>query len=50
MRVRLDRYLPHFATNVRMVDVSTPITYWNMARSWRGAYEGWMPRAGSAAA
>jgi phytoene dehydrogenase-like protein len=27
-----------------MTDIATPLTYWNMARSWRGAYEGWMPR------
>ena len=36
----------HFAglrTAVRMVDTATPLTYWNMARAWRGAYEGWMP-------
>jgi len=26
-----------------MIDVATPLTYWNMARSFRGAYEGWLP-------
>lgn len=39
---------PHFAglrPLVRMTDLATPLTYWNMARSWRGAYEGWMPTA-----
>jgi phytoene dehydrogenase-like protein len=25
--------------------VVTPLTFWNLARSWRGAYEGWMPSA-----
>jgi phytoene desaturase len=41
---------PHFAglrANVRMTDLATPLTYWNMARSWRGAYEGWIPNSGS---
>jgi phytoene desaturase len=39
---------PHFEGirhAVRMVDVATPLTYWGMARSWRGAYEGWLPNA-----
>ena len=31
-----------------MTDVATPLTYWTMARSWRGAYEGWMPTGGEA--
>ncbi len=26
-----------------MIDVATPLTYWGMARAWRGAFEGWMP-------
>jgi phytoene dehydrogenase-like protein len=41
---------PHFdgvRSAVRMVDVATPLTYWGMARSWRGAYEGWQPNADS---
>jgi phytoene dehydrogenase-like protein len=41
---------PHFdgiRPAVRMVDVATPLTYWGMARSWRGAYEGWQPNADS---
>jgi phytoene dehydrogenase-like protein len=29
--------------HVRMTDVATPLTFWTMARSWRGAYEGWIP-------
>ncbi|MEZ4429898.1 MAG: NAD(P)/FAD-dependent oxidoreductase [Nannocystaceae bacterium] len=43
----IDRHLPGVAERVRMTDISTPLTYWNMARSWRGAFEGWMPRDGS---
>lgn len=46
----LDLLEPHFpglAAAVRMTDIATPLTYWNMARSWRGAYEGWMPRGES---
>jgi phytoene dehydrogenase-like protein len=30
-----------------MIDVATPLTFWNAARSWRGAYEGWMPNTDS---
>jgi phytoene dehydrogenase-like protein len=30
-----------------MVDLATPLTFWNMAHAWRGAYEGWMPSAGA---
>ena len=40
------RLAPHFdglRESVRMIDVATPLTYWRTARSWRGAYEGWMP-------
>ncbi|HEY6081135.1 MAG TPA: FAD-dependent oxidoreductase [Polyangiaceae bacterium] len=40
---RLERELPALIGAVRTVDVSTPLTYWNMARSWHGAYEGWLP-------
>ena len=32
---------------VTLTDIATPLTYWNMARSWRGAYEGWMPNSES---
>jgi hypothetical protein len=28
---------------VRRGDLTTPLTYRGMARSWRGAYEEWMP-------
>jgi phytoene dehydrogenase-like protein len=44
---RLEVHLPHVSANVRIVDVATPLTYWNMARAWRGAYEGWLPRSES---
>ena len=40
---RLDAHLPGIVNAVRMTDVATPLTYWNTARSWRGAYEGWQP-------
>jgi phytoene dehydrogenase-like protein len=44
---RLEPYFPGLRSSVRMIDVATPLTYWGMARSWRGAYEGWMPSADS---
>lgn len=37
---------PHFPGLrglVRMTDLATPLTYWHTARSWRGAFEGWLP-------
>jgi phytoene dehydrogenase-like protein len=40
---RLDRYMPGVKAAVQVSDVSTPITFWQHARSWRGAYEGWLP-------
>lgn len=39
----INTYLPGVQASRRMTDIATPLTYWNMARSWRGAYEGWMP-------
>lgn len=36
-----------FPPIVLAMDVATPLTYWATARSWRGAYEGWMPSGGS---
>lgn len=42
----LSKLAPHFAgirSAVRVTDVATPLTFWSMARSWRGAYEGWLP-------
>jgi phytoene dehydrogenase-like protein len=44
---RLNRVFPGLRDAVRLTDVATPLTYWNMARSWKGAYEGWMPNAES---
>jgi phytoene dehydrogenase-like protein len=41
----LEQQLPALRGAVRVVDVATPLTFWGMARSWRGAYEGWMPSA-----
>jgi phytoene dehydrogenase-like protein len=39
----IDRYLPGVKDTVQMVDVATPLTFWRNARSWRGAFEGWIP-------
>lgn len=39
----LESYLPGITESVRMIDVATPLTFWRNARSWRGAFEGWMP-------
>ena len=43
----IERSLPGIRSACRMSDVATPITYWTTARSWRGAYEGWMPSDGA---
>ncbi len=43
---QLEPHFPGLRKAVRMTDVATPLTYWSMARSWRGAYEGWLPSAG----
>jgi phytoene dehydrogenase-like protein len=40
---RLDAHVPGVHAAVQMRDVATPLTFWNAARSWRGAYEGWLP-------
>jgi phytoene dehydrogenase-like protein len=39
----LEPHFPGLRGAVRMTDLATPLTYWGMARSWRGAFEGWMP-------
>jgi len=44
---QLEIAIPAVTNRVRMTDVATPLTYWSMARSWRGAYEGWMPNGDS---
>jgi phytoene desaturase len=40
-------FFPGIAAAVRVTDVATPLSYWSLARSWRGAFEGWMPNADS---
>ena len=42
----LERHFPNLRALVRETDVATPLTYWNLSRSWQGSFEGWMPRAG----
>jgi phytoene dehydrogenase-like protein len=39
----IEEQLPGTRAAVRMTDLATPLTYWQMARSWRGAFEGWLP-------
>jgi phytoene desaturase len=39
----LEPVLPGLRQSVRMTDVATPLTFWRNARSWRGAFEGWLP-------
>jgi phytoene dehydrogenase-like protein len=47
IRAQIERVIPDIVGHVRMTDLATPLTYWSTARSWRGAYEGWMPNAES---
>jgi len=35
--------IPELRGTLHMTDVATPLTFWRGARSWRGAYEGWLP-------
>lgn len=42
-RELLAPHIPGLGGDVHMSDVATPLTFWRSARSWRGAYEGWMP-------
>ncbi len=44
----LEPQFPGIQDALRMTDIATPLTYWNMSRSWRGSYEGWMPTHGGA--
>jgi phytoene dehydrogenase-like protein len=39
----IDRYLPGMKAAVKMIDIATPLTFWRNARTWRGAFEGWLP-------
>ncbi len=43
---RLERWLPGLRYHVHVWDVATPYTFWRVTRAWRGAYSGWLPRAG----
>lgn len=46
--VQLGKQIPGLVpATVRMVDIATPLTFWTSARSWRGAYEGWLPSSES---
>ncbi len=47
LRAPLERVYPGFAAAEEFVDVATPYTFWRYARSYRGAYEGWLPSAES---
>jgi len=40
---KLEPSFPGLTSALRMTDVATPLTFWTMARSWRGSYEGWVP-------
>jgi phytoene dehydrogenase-like protein len=42
---QIEHAIPDMAAHVRMTDIATPLTYWRQTRSWRGAYEGWMPNS-----
>jgi len=39
----IEQHLPRVKGTVEMTDVATPLTFWRSARSWRGAFEGWLP-------
>jgi phytoene dehydrogenase-like protein len=40
---RMTHRLPTIEGKVKMRDISTPLTFWRWARSWRGAFEGYLP-------
>jgi hypothetical protein len=42
---RLERWFPGIEEATALTDVATPYTFWRYARSWRGAFEGWLPTA-----
>jgi phytoene desaturase len=44
---RLEAHTPGIGDAVELTDVATPYTYWRFARSYRGAYEGFLPTAES---
>jgi len=39
----IDQYLPGARAHTDIIDLATPLTFWRNARSWRGAFEGWLP-------
>lgn len=43
----LEGYLPGLERSCQLWDVATPLTFWRSARSFRGAYEGWLPNGGA---
>lgn len=43
----LERYVPALEGACEVTDIATPLTFWRAARSWRGAYEGWLPSGGA---
>lgn len=43
----LEGHFPDLRAAVEYTDIATPLTFWKGARSWRGAYEGWMPNGDS---
>lgn len=40
---QIDRQVPGVRDALRLSDIATPLTYFGAARSWRGAFEGWLP-------
>lgn len=40
---QIESVMPGIRSRVKATDVATPLTFWHKARSWRGAYEGWIP-------
>jgi len=40
---RLDERYPGFASNVKVTDVATPVTFVKYTGNWKGSYEGWLP-------
>jgi phytoene desaturase len=39
---RLEGRYPGISSQVEMVDVATPYTWWRYTRNYKGAYEGWL--------
>ena len=45
VRERIEPHLPGLSGALAVTDVATPYTFWRYARSWRGAYEGFLATA-----